>query len=98
MERHFSRQIFQWTGNWQKLISDKDFWRAFLNNVKIMILSLVIQMPIGILLATFLDADGKKFNFFKVIWFLPLLMSSVAVGYLFHYALATRAVSYSLTA
>ena len=76
--------------NWQKLIGDKDFWRAFLNNVKIMILSLLIQMPIGILLATFLDAGGRKFNFFKVIWFLPLLMSSVAVGYLFHYALATN--------
>ncbi len=76
--------------NWNKLIHDSDFWRAFGNNVKVMILSLVIQMPIGILLATFLDAGGRKFNFFKVIWFLPLLMSSVAVGYLFHYALATN--------
>ena len=55
-----------------------------------MLLSLVIQMPIGILLATFLDAGGRKLNFFKIIWFLPLLMSSVAVGYLFHYALATN--------
>ncbi len=76
--------------NWNKLIHDMDFWRAFGNNVKIMILSLVIQMPVGILLATFLDAGGRKFNIFKVLWFLPLLMSSVAVGYLFHYALATN--------
>ncbi len=76
--------------NWNKLIHDGDFWRAFLNNVKIMILSLLIQMPVGILLATFLDVGGRKFNLFKVIWFLPLLMSSVAVGYLFHYALATN--------
>lgn len=97
----FINSFTQWNGisaakrfnglyNWNKLIHDADFWRAFLNNVKIMILSLVIQMPIGILLATFLDAGGRKFNFFKVIWFLPLLMSSVAVGYLFHYALATN--------
>ena len=76
--------------NWSKLVSDGDFWRAFLNNVKIMVLSLIIQMPIGILLATFLDAGGKKFNIFKILWFLPLLMSSVAVGYLFRYALATN--------
>lgn len=76
--------------NWNKLVHDTDFWRAFLNNVKIMVLSLIIQMPIGILLATFLDAGGKKFNIFKVLWFLPLLMSSVAVGYLFRYALATN--------
>ncbi len=83
-------KVFNGVVNWQKLLGDKDFWRAFLNNIKIMVLSLIIQMPIGILLATFLDAGGKKFNFFKVIWFLPLLMSSVAVGYLFHYALATN--------
>ncbi len=96
----FISSFMQWNGisanktfnglyNWNKLLHDADFWRAFLNNVKVMILSLVIQMPIGILLATFLDVGGRKFNFFKVIWFLPLLMSSVAVGYLFHYALAT---------
>lgn len=83
-------KTFNGLANWQKLVGDKDFWRAFLNNIKIMVLSLLIQMPIGILLATFLDAGGRKFNIFKVIWFLPLLMSSVAVGYLFHYALATN--------
>ena len=97
----FINSFTQWNGisttktfnglyNWNKLLHDSDLWRSFLNNVKIMILSLIIQMPIGILLATFLDAGGRKFNFFKVIWFLPLLTSSVAVGYLFHYALATN--------
>ena len=83
-------KTFNGLANWTKLVGDSDFWRAFLNNVKIMVLSLVIQMPIGILLATFLDAGGKKFNIFKILWFLPLLMSSVAVGYLFRYALATN--------
>lgn len=97
----FVNSFFQWNGispdkkfiglyNWDKLLHDSDFWRAFLNNIKVMILSLVIQMPVGILLATFLDAGGKKFNIFKAIWFLPMLMSSVAVGYLFRYALATN--------
>lgn len=97
----FINSFFQWNGispdrkfiglaNWNKLIHDLDFWRAFGNNIKVMILSLVVQMPIGILLATFLDAGGKKFNLFKAIWFLPMLMSSVAVGYLFRYALATN--------
>ncbi|MDD3409835.1 MAG: sugar ABC transporter permease [Eubacteriales bacterium] len=85
-----ANKTFTGLTNWLKLASDPDFWRAFLNNVKIMVLSLVIQMPIGILLATFLDATGKKGNLFKVLWFLPLLMSSVAVGYLFRYTLATN--------
>ena len=53
-----------------------------------MALSLLIQLPIAMALATFLDIGGKKLNFFKVVYFLPLLMSSVAVGFLFKYALS----------
>lgn len=97
----FINSLYQWNGisadkkflglgNWVKLVTDSDFWRAFFNNIKIMVLSLIIQMPIGILLATFLDAVGRKGNVFKSLWFLPMLMSSVAVGYLFRYALATN--------
>ncbi len=77
-------------GNWIELINDEDFWKAFLNNLIIMVCSIVIQLPIGLALATFLDIGGKKFNIFKVIWFLPLLMSSVAIGFLFRYALGVN--------
>ena len=55
-----------------------------------MVLSIVIQLPIGLLLAAFLDFGGKKLTIFKIIWFIPLLMSSVAIGFLFTYALATN--------
>ena len=55
-----------------------------------MVLSIVIQIPLGLALATFLDFGGKKLTVFKVIWFIPLLMSSVAIGFLFTYALATN--------
>ncbi len=55
-----------------------------------MVLSICIQIPIGLALATFLDFGGKKLTIFKVIWFIPLLMSSVAIGFLFTYALATN--------
>mgnify|MGYP001466435172 CR=1 FL=1 len=41
-------------------------------------------------MATFLDFGGKKLTIFKVIWFIPMLMSSVAIGFLFTYALATN--------
>lgn len=55
-----------------------------------MIFSILLQIPIGLLLATFLDAGGRKFNFFKIVWFLPYLMSSVAIAFLFSYILATN--------
>ena len=62
-----------------------NFWNSFIHNVIVMIFSILLQIPIGLLLATFLDAGGRKFNFFKIVWFLPYLMSSVAIAFLFNY-------------
>ena len=61
---------YQWNGisadkkmvglaNWAKLIKDTKFWIAFKNNVIIMILSIIIQIPLGLAMATFLDFGGK---------------------------------------
>ncbi len=77
-------------GNWEKLMKDDKFWTAFLNNIKVMILSILIQIPLGVAMATFVEFAGKKAAIFKIIWFIPMLMSSVAIGFLFTYALATN--------
>lgn len=97
----FITSLYKWNGissqktmiglrNWEKLITDKSFWIAFKNNILVMILSICVQIPIGLALATFIDFGGKKMTIFKVLWFIPLLMSSVAIGFLFTYALATN--------
>ncbi len=85
-----TEKVFIGFNNWKKLLSDQHFWIAFTNNLIIMVLSIIIQLPVGLSLATFLDFGGKKTTVFKVIWFIPLLMSSVAIGFLFTYALATN--------
>ena len=92
--------LYEWNGispnrvfiglqNWENLVADSVFWKAFLNNVILMVCSICLQIPMAIALATFLDAGVKKVNIYKVAWFLPLLMSSVAIGFLFSYVLAT---------
>ena len=93
-----SNRTFIGIQNWVTLVHDKNFWDAFGHNVVIMVFSILLQIPIGMLLATFLDAGGKKFNLFKVIWFLPYLMSSVAIAFLFTYALATNGGLFSSVA
>ncbi len=85
-----ANKLFNGLDNWIKISRDISFWIAFKNNVVIMILSIAIQLPIALALATLLEFTGRKLNFAKVIWFIPLLMSSVAVGFLFKYALATN--------
>ena len=97
----FYISLFKWNGissdrkfiglnNWLDLIFDDKFWFAAKNNFIITILSIVLQIPIGLAMATFLEFGGRKLNVFKVVWFIPHLMSSVAIGFLFAYALATN--------
>ena len=83
-------KIFVGFDNWKTLFKDTNFWNSFIHNVIVMIFSILLQIPLGLLLATFLDAGGRKFNFFKIVWFLPYLMSSVAIAFRFNYILATN--------
>jgi len=94
----FIASTMQWNGigrkrafiglaNWATLIKDINFWKAFGNNLKIMFLSLLIQVPLSIALATFLDFAGKRGVVYKIVWFLPYLLSSVVIGVLFRYAM-----------
>ncbi len=81
-------RTFVGLGNWKKLIQDMTFWKTFRNNLEIMVLSILIQIPMAILEATYLELSHRKNLPAKICWFLPYLMSSVAIGYLFNYALA----------
>jgi raffinose/stachyose/melibiose transport system permease protein len=81
--RHFTG-----LSNWATLIKDSYFWRAFVNNIKIMFLSLLFQVPFAMALATFLEVAEKRGSVFKVVWFIPYLLSSVAIGVLFKFSLS----------
>lgn len=86
----------QWTGlgksqsyigwsNWLRLLQDGVFWKALLNNLILAVLSIAVQLPIGLALAVLLDKGGRRFRIFKLGYFMPLLISSVAIGFLFKY-------------
>ncbi|MCL6525719.1 MAG: sugar ABC transporter permease [Thermaceae bacterium] len=86
----------QWTGlgksqtyvgwsNWLRLMQDIMFWKALGNNLILAGLSIAIQLPIALALAVLLDKGGQRMRWFKLAYFLPLLISSVAVGFLFKY-------------
>ncbi|ADQ04074.1 binding-protein-dependent transport systems inner membrane component [Caldicellulosiruptor owensensis OL] len=92
----FNLSMFEWDGvspqkiyiglkNWKDLLHDSIFWHALGNNIKFIFLSIIIEMPIAILIAVLLDRGGKKFDVFKSLFYLPMLMSSVAIGVLFKY-------------
>jgi raffinose/stachyose/melibiose transport system permease protein len=86
----------QWTGlgksqvyigwsNWARLLQDGVFWKALSNNLILAVLSIIVQLPVALALAVLLDKGGRYFRIFKLSYFMPLLVSSVAIGFLFKY-------------
>jgi raffinose/stachyose/melibiose transport system permease protein len=86
----------QWTGlgksqtyigftNWVRLVQDGVFWKSLGNNLILAVLSIIVQLPVALALAVMLDKGGQRFRVFKLGYFMPLLISSVAIGFLFKY-------------
>lgn len=69
--------------NWRHLANDPVFWKALANNAQLGLFSVLIQLPIALALAILLDKAGRGSRLLKILYFLPLLMSSVAIGFLF---------------
>ncbi len=69
--------------NWVRLAHDPIFWRALRNNLILAGLSVAIELPVAMALAVMLDEAGRGSRVLKILYFLPLLMSSVALGVLF---------------
>jgi raffinose/stachyose/melibiose transport system permease protein len=83
--------FFQWNGisptmkflgfgNWVTLFKDQAFWKALTNNITLVIASIVIQLPIGLILGVFVSSKLKGARSLKLIYFLPMLLSAVAIG------------------
>jgi raffinose/stachyose/melibiose transport system permease protein len=67
-------------GNWVALFKDPVFWRSLTNNIILVIASILIQLPIGLIIGVFVSSKLKGARFLKLIYFLPMLLSAVAIG------------------
>lgn len=71
-------------GNYERLLSDKNFIRAIFNSVKYMTGTLILLIPFPMLFAALLNSRSmKKPGLFKSIYFLPALTSVVVAGTIF---------------
>ncbi|RDW22475.1 ABC transporter permease [Oceanobacillus arenosus] len=92
----FYYSLFEWTGiddnlifagiqNYITLIQDGVFWTSVKNNFLLVAASLITQLPLGLIMALLLFSPIKGMRFFRSIYFMPFLMSTVAIGILFVY-------------
>jgi len=76
----------EWVGlkNYERLLSDKMFFRAVWNSAKYMGGTLLVLIPFPMLFASMLNSKRmKKPGFFKSVYFLPALTSVVVAGTIF---------------
>lgn len=65
------------------------FWNAMLNNIKFFAIHMLVQNPIGLLLAALLSLKDVKFaSTYRTLFFLPTLLSVVIVGFIWQLILS----------
>lgn len=73
-------KTFIGTANYHKLFRDESFSLAFQNNLWVIFVSVFFQIPLGLVMALFVQKKSRKHNIWKILYFLPFLMSTVAIG------------------
>lgn len=91
-----SYSFYDWSGlgreatfvgfdNYVQAFSDPIFYRAAANTAIVVIVSLGLQLPVGLGLALMITSRIRLQRFWRGVYFLPTLMSTVAIGILWGY-------------
>lgn len=74
-------------GNFKEIIQDKIWWDAMLNAGYITLIALTFQNALAFLLAWACDREIRMKNFYRVIFFIPPVLSEVVVGLVWQWIL-----------
>lgn len=78
-----TEKIFIGLDNFREIFQSSDYWMTFRNTLKLVVITLVIQIPVGILLAYLLYSKTKGMKLFRTIFFLPVVIAPVAISLMF---------------
>ncbi len=73
-----------WYLNYQEMIQDENVWTSVKNTLLMMLVTLVGQVGIAIILALMVDNVKRGKQFFKTVFFFPIVISATALGLLFN--------------
>ncbi len=73
-----------WYTNYAEMIQDENVWTSIKNTLIMMVVTLIGQVGIAILLALMVDNIGRCTQFFKTVFFFPIVISATALGLLFN--------------
>lgn len=73
-----------WYLNFAKLVQDPIMKTAMVNTLLLMLLTIIFQVGIALLLALLIDNIKKGTQFFRTVYFFPIVISATALGLLFN--------------
>ncbi|WP_058486207.1 carbohydrate ABC transporter permease [Defluviitalea phaphyphila] len=87
LSSYSAEKIFVGFENYIKLFTDEVFLIMIRNNIYYAVISLIVQVGIGTMLAILIESkySGKFRNLYRNIYFIPALISLTAVGLLFKF-------------
>jgi raffinose/stachyose/melibiose transport system permease protein len=85
-------EIFVGLDNFNKLLGDAQysvrFWGALKNNLAFFVINMLVQNPIGLLLASLLASGGFGKKFYRTVLFMPTVLSVVIIGFIWNLILS----------
>lgn len=81
----FTEPVFIGLQNFRHLIGDANVWMCLKNNLVFMIFTCSIKVILGFIIAMFLRERFRGVTFFRAVFFMPVIMSFVAIGLLWKY-------------
>ncbi|MDE6603011.1 MAG: sugar ABC transporter permease [Lachnospiraceae bacterium] len=73
-----------WYANYEEMLHDPNVWTSVKNTIIMMLVTLVGQVGIAIVLALMVDNIGRGKQFFRTVFFFPIVISATALGLMFN--------------
>ena len=73
-----------WYSNYVEMFQDRNVWTSVKNTIVMMLVTLIGQVGIAIVLALMVDNIGRGKQFFRTVFFFPIVISATALGLMFN--------------
>lgn len=80
-------RIFVGLGNFKEILTDRIWWQSMRNAGYITLIALTLQNAVAFMLAWACDREIRMKNFYRLIFFLPPVLSEVVVGLVWQWIL-----------
>lgn len=73
-----------WYSNYVRMFQDEHMWTALKNSMLMLVITIVFQVGIALGLAVLVDNIKTGSQFFRTVYFLPIVISATALGLMFN--------------